>query len=278
MKATVPFIVFGILGLILISCNNKRPPNDRLLAEVNNHKVYFSDFVSEVGNIEPSDTNNQIKRFIDHWIRKQIIFDEVQKSVVLDKEFENLVEDYRSSLKQEQFEKTLIEQELDTFIPTSEVQNYFSSNESYFLLKGPVFKITWVKLKADIPQIDNFFTWWKENDIEKVEQFCSKNAESFSLNHLDWSNLGDIFSVIPHDLFDDNSLKVGKTLQDHHEGYEYFLKIHDRKDKSEKSPLEYVEDEIRMVLIQKRKVEVIRQWKEKLFEEKFISKNVKIYQ
>jgi hypothetical protein len=267
-----------IPAYLIVGCKSKDSVNDSLLAKVYNEKLYLSEAktVLHLG-LNEIDSVQQIRNYVNSWVRKQILAKQVRNSVESKTGIDNLVKEYESSLLLDQFEKELLKEQLDSNINESEIINYFSENMDHFKLAEPIFRLRFVKMEATKPKIDQFFTWWKEDDKTKIADYCEKNASNYILDENIWHELGFINLLMPIGLFDESRLIAKKSFQNNYDSHEYFLYIVDKKDKNDFAPLEYVREDIIQIILQKRKLNLLSRWKEELFEKEFINDNVKIY-
>jgi len=262
----------------LASCRSKIETSDKLLAQVYDDELYLSTVKEAINlKIKSSDSSEQIMGYINSWVRKKILEKTVNIETSKDNEITDLLEEYKSSLLLDKYERKLVMEELDTIVQNSEIINYYNDSKEHFKLTHPIFRLNFIQVEASQPRIDQFYTWLKNDNRKKVHTYCKEYASKYILDDSKWHKLSFLKLLMPEDLFDESRFTAGRMLQENKDGYEYFLKIIDRVDKNEFPPFKFIEDDIERIILQKRKLTLISQWKEKLFEREFLTDNVKIY-
>ena len=248
------------------------------MAEVYGEKLYLSSAQKTIYlNLGEINNSEQISSYVNSWVRKKILEEEIRTSVETDSEIKLLTKKYESSLLLDKFERKLVVGNLDTIIFDSEIKNYYNDNKDHFRLTTPIFRFYFTKIEANKPKIDAFFTWWKRGDKEKVKEYCLNYSSQYLLDDDKWYELTFLKLLMPENLFGESNFTNDKMLQKNKKGNEYFLKIIEKIEKNDFPPLEFVKEDIKRIVLQKRKLSLIRKWKKELFKKEFLNENVKIY-
>ncbi|MFZ4400067.1 MAG: hypothetical protein ACOYO1_08545 [Bacteroidales bacterium] len=273
------FIVI-MLGCFIQSCSDKN--KEELVATAYDYKLYKSDLK---GIIPKGTTKNDsiaiIKNFINNWIRQKIVIQKAEKNLSSDqKDFTSQIENYRNSLLVYSYESKLINQLLDTAVTNSQIQAYYDKNIDNFLLKDNIIKVNYVKLLLNSPykaKIKSLLLSKIDNRSQLID-LCSKQAVNFYFEDDEWLLFSDLLKEIPIETYDQESfLKNNKTIETKDENYYYLIVVKDFKIKESASPLSFEKENIRNIIINKRKLELINKMHTELYNESLKNNDFKIY-
>ena len=115
--------------------------------------------------------------------------------------------------------------------------------------------------------------------FEDIKSFCYQFADKYSLEDSTWINFDDIIQNthlvgIPNKI---QFLKNNKYIESANGDFIYFLKILDYKISEEVSPLSFIEGDIKNIIINKRKVTIKKNLKNKIFNEAKDKNEFEIY-
>ncbi|HMQ06186.1 MAG TPA: hypothetical protein PKC30_02740 [Saprospiraceae bacterium] len=266
--------------LVFLSCESRNSvkTEDRLLAKAGNRTLYLSN----VESVFPvfSDSEDSIiflNNFVDQWIRKTILLEEAEKSLPKDMDINKLVQDYKESLIIHNFEKKVVQERLDTIVSEDEKIRYYQRNRSSFVLNEPIVKAFYAIVPENTSEIREFRNDWVSQKVESMKKYCGKYSLTCSFDQENWILYSDMQTLFPEGMFSDNQLKSGRNLDRFREGNQFFVKILEFRDKNEEAPLEYIEDKIEKIILYNRKIVLLRNMKQRLYEGALELKRVKIY-
>ncbi len=268
-----------ILLLFLSGCKNKTSrQSDQLLAKAGSRSLYLSD----VKGIFPdfSDAEDSIifvNNFVDQWIRKTILLEEAENYLPKEMNINKLVQDYKESLIIHNFEKQIVNEKMDTSVSSDEKLRYYQRNKSSYLLNAPIVRAYYAILPENTSEISDFKKEWIAQKQEYLDYYCDKYRLTCSFDENDWILYSDLLLLIPENTFTDNQLKSGRSLDRVKEGNQYFVKVIEFRDKNHEAPLEYIEDKIEKIILYNRKIVLLKNMKQKLYERALELKKVKIY-
>lgn len=274
-------LIFIALVSFLVSCNSSNQQvakDDVLIASVYDKELYLSSMDGLFGQSQTlQDSQQVVRNYSQKWIREALMLGEAEKNLSESINIKQLVEDYRSSLLIVNYESQLIDQELDTVITASQLDSYYKANKDQYLLSRPIVKFDFAKIIKKTKGLDQFYSDWRKDRMEKVNAFCIKNAEFYQLADTTWHLIEELSALMPADLFRSSSLKKKQDLQKARGNYEYFVKIGDFMDKQEIPPLAYIEDKIKKVILHNRKISLLNKIREQLYNKEILTNKVKIY-
>jgi hypothetical protein len=228
------------------------------------------------------DSTDLIRKYIDNWIRESLVKQKAESNLTDEqKDVEKQLRDYRNSLITYTYEKELVKQKLDTIVADSEIEEYYNNNQSDFELKDNIIKVVYVKVDKKAPGIEKLKKWYKSDNLKDREQltsYCHQFASNFYLDDSSWLLFDDLLKEIPiqtynKELFLQNNrfVEVSDSLND------YFVNIKGFKIRNSLSPLGFEKDNIKNIILNKRKLQLISKMKEDVYNDAANNKKIEIY-
>lgn len=283
MKLLLPTLV--LLSLLIPGCASWEGRNhEKPVARVFEEYLYPSDLneVIPVGS-SPQDSIQIAKSYIDGWVKGKLMQRRAEQSLTEEQmDFERQIEEYHRSLLIYNYKQLLVQQKLDTIIPESEMLSYYQENSSNFLLTEDVIKGTFVKVPLSAPRINELRSWsWnnREEDLEKMEQYCLSYAEKFSNFSDTWVYFSTIKEQLPFQIPDPSRyLRNRNNAENTDSQYRYLLHISDHLTVGEPAPLEMVEEDITNIILNKRKYELLLELENRVYSDGVTRNQFEIYQ
>ena len=192
-----------------------------------------------------------------------------------------MVEDYRKSLITYEYESELVNQKLDTIVSDEEIGVYYEENKTNFELKDNIIKVIYVKVRKKAPKAEKVKDWYKSNetkDKDALASYCHQYAENFYLDENNWLLFDDVLKEIPIKLYDkEQFLQNNRTIETQDSTFLYFVNIKGFMTKNSASPLSFEKDNIRNIILNKRKVNLIKKMREDIYNEAVQNKSFEIY-
>ena len=274
--------------VFLMSCNNlpvdfKKDKNKNAIARVYDKYLYSY----EIKDLVPKDATPQdsamiVKSFVDDWIKQNIVLHQAENNLLDEqKNVEKQLQEYRNSLVTFAYEQELVRQRLDTTVTDEEIEKYYNENNKNFLLKSNIIKATFIKASKKTPKIDKLKSWFnssKEKDRQLLEKFCFQYAIDYSLNDNDWMQFDDLLKRVPIKTYDkEEFLRNNRNIETADSANIYLVKITDFKTNESVSPLAFVKDNIKNLIINKRKLALIEQMQKSAFDQALKNNDFEIY-
>lgn len=274
--------------VFLMGCNNlpvdfKKDKNKNAIARVYDKYLYAHEIIDLVPkDATPQDSSMIVKSFIDDWIKQNIVLHQAENNLLEEhKNVERQLQEYRNSLITFAYEQELVRQRLDTSVTEQEIEQYYNDNKQNFLLKSNIVKATFIKAAKKTPKIDKLKTWFnssKEKDRQLLEEFCFQYALDYSLNDNDWMQFDDLLKRVPIKTYDkEEFLRNNRNIETADSVNIYLIKITDFKTNESVSPLDFVKDNIKNLIINKRKLALIEQMQKSAFDQALKNNDFEIY-
>jgi hypothetical protein len=231
----------------------------------------------------PEDSISLVKSYIGLWLKKKAVVNKAEFNLTAEeKDVENLLQEYRTTLLTYAYEKQMVEQKLDTVVTDSEVQTYYYQFKQDFMLQDPIIKGVYFRILRTAPRLGEFrdlahsygdLAYKRLIDVgAQVADFTDSFEES-------WLSFPLLMQKMPGTVQDPaNFLERYKYLEAEDSRFFHFARIIDFKLPGELAPLEYVKQEIRDVLLNKRKMDFIKQLEESIYNEAVIQNEVEVYE
>jgi hypothetical protein len=272
-------LIFLTSVFILTSCFNNE--KGRVIASVNENYLLLSQVLKEMPN-QIEDSTFFVEKYMNDWIRKQLMIYHAEINLSSDiQNYEKQIEDYRSSLLIYAYQQELINQNFDTSIYYTQVESYYNQYKNEFKLSKNIFKGRFIVVEKSAPQLKNLNKWYKsdkEGSILDLTDYCQQFAKEYYLEDDKWQYFSVFNNLLPEyiqeeDYFLENT--KGVVFED--ENLRYYVFVKDFKINGSVSPLELEQDKIRNVLLNKNKIEYLKQLEDELYQNGLALKKIKIY-
>ena len=272
-------LIFLTSAFILTSCFNNE--KGRIIASVNENDLLLSQVLKEMPN-QIEDSTFFVEKYMNDWIRKQLMIYHAEINLSSDiQNYEKQIEDYRASLLIYAYQQELINQNFDTSIYYTQVESYYNQYKDEFKLSKNIFKGRFIVVEKSAPQLKNLNKWYKsdkEGSILDLTDYCQQFAKEYYLEDDKWQYFSVFNNKLPEyiqeeDYFLENT--KGVVFED--ENLRYYVFVKDFKIKGSVSPLELEQDKIRNVLLNKNKIEYLKQLEDELYQNGLALKKIKIH-
>lgn len=264
--------------LLSISCSRSDvtpPSSEPAIVEVGGKKLYPSQLAMMIHpEISSMDSIAIANAFVDQWIREQLLLREAFKNFSSDFAIEAMVEDYRQQLIKNKFEQQLISRRLDTIVTTNQLETYYEKNKEQYLLPEPLIRCILIRTPQNYSstrQIQNELSNYSSSNQPFRLQLPNIEILITPDNWHLWSEL----SISSKD-FSINRAKQLSLQEQSDKESKYFLKVLELKDEKTPAPLQYIEAQLKMMIVHQRKQKVLDDLKQELYEKALESNVIKI--
>lgn len=283
----------SLLGFtFLFGCEFIKMKNDQAadggnrvaVARVNNAYLY-KDELADI--LTPATTRqDSIERaetYINSWVRKQLLIQEAGKKININEaEVERKILDYRFSLIAYEYQSYYIKQNLDTTVLSADIEKYYTANIDNFVLKQNIIQAVFVKVPKTAPRtnrIKELMFSAKEKDQKELKSYCLSFSTAYHLSDSAWMVFDELvknspLAEIPNKI---QFLKANRYYETSDDSYLYFLKVAKYRISDNISPLEFVRDDIRNIILNKRKVELAKKLEDEVYNKAVREKEFEIF-
>lgn len=268
MRKVCKHIIYFIVTFVLFSSCElfKTQEEKETIARVNDEYLYKSDFVKDFpDNLSEEDSILFFNQYIDNWATKQLLKQRAILNLDNDKllNFDQLAEDYKLDLYTNAYLNALITKTLDTLITKAEYDSQFKNSKQNFILNEELLKFRYVIVDKNHTGIENVEKRFKRYDsIDKIVlDSLSIQFHSFMLNDSIWVKKSQLLQKLPISAngMDSQLLKKSNFIQFEDSIRLYLVRINDLLNRNEQAPQEYMEQTLQQIILNKRKLKLIKQ-------------------
>ena len=273
---------YTIVLTILSSCSLFERTDDILLARLDDAYLYESDVNSLLyKDLSSADSLAFIQQYIYNWAQEELLLKKAELNIDFSEfDIEQRLEDYRRSLLIHAYEQKLIKQNNDTLIESTSIQNYYQQHADDYILAEDIVKLMMVKVSEIAPELDSIKHWVFTKDslnLEAIEAYAHQYAKRFYYNPNEWLNWREFVAFLPETSSNSSFFKQSNTLHLKDSLDVYFVRLFDRRIQGEIAPVEYVQEEIKSILLNQKKLKTVDVIQSKLLEDAKRSKQFEIY-
>ena len=273
---------YTIVLTILSSCSLFERTDDILLARLDDAYLYESDVNALLyKDLSSADSLAFIQQYIYNWAQEELLLKKAELNIDFSEfDIEQRLEDYRRSLLIHAYEQKLIKQNNDTLIESTSIQNYYQQHADDYVLAEDIVKLMMVKVSEIAPELDSIKHWVFTKDslnLEAIEAYAHQYAKRFYYNPNEWLNWREFVAFLPETSSNSSFFKQSNTLHLKDSLDVYFVRLFDRRIQGEIAPVEYVQEEIKSILLNQKKLKTVDVIQSKLLEDAKRSKQFEIY-
>lgn len=236
------------------------------IARVNDKYLYEEDIKGLVP--ESASTEDSIlivNSYINNWARQLLLMEGAQRNLPANKqeEYQKLVEQYKNDLFTKAYLEALVNKTIDTTVSHEDASAFYELNKESFKLNNQLVKFRYISLPQNTLNFDEIKEKFRRFNAEDKVYLDSIAVQfkSYSLNDSIWIKASQIKEKIPV-VNNDNSnqlLKKSNYIQLTDSLNLYLMQVKDVLSQNDYAPLEYVRPSINQIVINKRKLELIKQ-------------------
>jgi len=276
------YILVFTISLLAISCF-RSGSEERPLARVYDKYLY----ADEIRNLippgtSPKDSANKVNNYIDIWMKKQLMIKAAEDNLPDElKDFDKKIEDYRASLLMYTYRQKFIEQKLDTVITNKDLEDYYTTHETEFRLTSNSIKGIYIKVMKIVPEASRIRALYRTtsaNDSVQLAGIAKKSATKFTNFGNDWVFFKDIIKELPITITDQKEFLSTKTYIEVQDSlFYYFVNIKSYKLKGDLAPLTFVKDNVKSIILNKRKVMMIEELEKNIYQNALNHDNLQFF-
>ena len=258
------------LSAVVFSCNNT-DDEDVLVARAGNRVLTWEELQSVIpDNSTIEDSAMLAESYINNWVKEQLIISEAENNLTDEKQkFDDLIENYRKSLLTYAYEQEFVNKWLDTTVSSSEIEQYYNNNINNFQLKDFIVKVKYCAINSDNKQLRNlkkFFLSSEPGDLVKWQQLCVEEGASYYFNEENWMLFDEFLKQVPLKVYDIEAfLRKNKNIEFEKDNNLYLITITNYQLSGSISPLSFEKQKIRDLILNKRKLDLISQMREEIY-------------
>jgi hypothetical protein len=259
-------ILLLILIAILAGCGRKKSDQSRLMVASVGARILYYDQIPKLimPGTSSADSTAIIQNYINSWARKEMLFLKAEENLSNDykADIENQLRDTRANLFIYQYQRQMMVEKMDTTITDDEMENYFAANEKKFTLSSNIVKALYIKLPAEIPNLDKIRYLSRssqQKDLQQLETLCYQFAEKFDDFNEGWIAMNRLSVELPMDIVNqDEFLRYNTWYETKDSSSVYLITFRDYRLRYSLAPYEYVKNDIKSIILNNRRFEFLQ--------------------
>jgi hypothetical protein len=258
-----------ITFIVLTTCDfPKVKDNIQPLARANDVLLLKDDIdFSFIDGATKSDSIIFVQNVINDWATNQLLIDGAIQNLNDETqfEFEQLVQQYKIDLYSSAYLEALVGNNLDSLVSYEELQDVYQLNKELFTLKEDLLKLRYININtslSNLNEVKKMFKRFNSDDRSELDSI-SIQFNSFYFRDTIWIKKEDVISKIkPLELgFNKVLLKKSNFIEIKDSLGLYLIKINEVLQRGKPAPVEYVSPTIKQIVINNRKLNLIRKLK-----------------
>ncbi|MCX7550646.1 peptidylprolyl isomerase [Xanthomarina sp. F2636L] len=271
--------------LLFVSCDFFKETDDRkAIARVNDTYLYEEDIQDLIKEgMSAQDSSMVVANYINHWATEQLLVSGAKLNLTEAKQesFNKFARDYKNELYSKAYMEALVAKNIDTVVSMSEMEAYYNANKQVFVLNEDLIKLRYINIdenRLDLKDTEAKFKRFNEVDKRELDSI-SIQFKSFSLKDSVWVKVEQVVDKIPPITNENRTelLKKSNFIQLKDSLGLYLVHINDVLLRNSTAPLEYVKPTIDKIVINKRKLELIRELEKDIKKDAIKHKKFEIY-
>ena len=276
--------IYFYLFLLFSACNLPTNEESDAVARVGENYLFQSDLQDQIGPRYNGDSLQIANRLVDDWAEQLLYLKkaEINLSSTEKKRLDKLVRTYRNDLYVKTYKDKAIQSQLDSLVEQAEIQDYFVKNKTNFRTNKDLLRGRYVRVRNENYNLRKIRRSLRSfNDVDKV--FLDSIALQFttySMNDSIWVQASQFFNRLP--LISERRYKnflKNNTFFELQDSLEvYLVVIEEVVLRNDLAPMEYVMPTLKQILVNKRKLELMRQFDREIIEEGLLQNTYERYE
>ena len=282
-KSGLKYILVCLTGVLLMQCTNSEVADDKVVAQVGEKKLFQSEISKIIpAEIEDQDSVQMAGDYIRKWVKQELLINKANENLTLEqKNLTKEIEEYRNSLIIYKYKNELMNQQMDTIVTQRQIEQYYNANPDNFKLNRNIVKAIFIKIPNDVanPKLLKELVDDTSNEgLNALREYCIQYAKGFDFFDNNWVDFEIVKRNIPGEITDERQfLALNNQIELKDSIYYYLVSFQDYKIHNELAPIEYVESNIKNLILNRRKIEFLKQVEENVYKEGIRQNKFKIY-
>ena len=280
------FLLGTFVAILVSSCEGlfNEEEEKEPLARVGDTFLYKEDIASLIGDdMTTQDSTIFVNNYINNWASKQLLLSKSKINLPEEKlaEFDRLVSDYRADLYTRAYIEALVNQSQDTSVTKSQLQEFYEREKENFKLNEKLVQLRFVGMSGqflDRDGVESKIKRWEDSDRRYLDSIAVQ-FKKIHFNDSIWVSASRVIQEIPPltQANEDSHLKKSLffELQDSLEVY--LGLVTNVLEVNETAPFDYVEPDIRQLILNRRRLNYIKQLETEIIDEAIKKNEFEVY-
>lgn len=281
MRITNVYII--LLAFLLASCSQFIETSEPI-AKVGEKVLTMKDLSANIPDyLDATDSVLWADDYVKKWVQRELILLKAEQNLEAEmKDVSRELEEYRNSLIVFRYKNELMKQKMDTTVKESVILKYFNDHRESFILNRNIVKAIYLKVPVQVASPETLKEWCASPEKEKqdkLNEYCMTYAKAYDRFNDQWVTASTVLKNTPAEITDQGRyLEKNAFIESTDKVYYYLVYIRDYRLEGEVSPVEYVQNDIRSLILSKQKIEFLKQIEKDIYKEGLDKNKVKIFQ
>jgi hypothetical protein len=277
-------IALLLTTLMTVACGNEDIHHGKTpIARVFDSYLYYEDLGDLVPKgASPNDSTLLVQQYINVWVKQQLMIKKAELNLKPEEmDVQKQLDEYRNNLLIYKYKDAFVKENLDTVVTQEQMEEYYHNTPDNFMLNTPAVRCIFVQIldtPEDVYNVQRLLNFHSEKDSLALLDFCHEKAAKFETFDNHWTTLAQASNLMPTAVSEkDFALKAHGVIRINEGAYVYLLKIRDFMPAGDVMPYEMAEPSISMILLNRRKTEIINRLEKSIFDNAERNKNIEYY-
>lgn len=272
--------------VLFLSCDSlfKKQEPDDAVARVNDNYLYREDIQKIVPEgASKADSTLIVDNYINNWASRILLFENSKLNLpeAQQENYNDLVDEYKSDLYSKAYMEALVKRSIDSVVNNEEAADTYEANKESFKLNDELLKLRYISLPqnaVNLSDIKSKFRSFKKEEKVFLDSI-SVQFNSFTLNDSVWVRASQVLEKIPpaNQSNKNQLLKKSNFLQLKDSLNLYLIQINDVLLRNDYAPLDYVRPTVNQIILNRRKLDLIKEIKKEIIKDANKNKEFEVY-
>lgn len=277
--------ILFLLALTVGSCSYfKEEEKPEAVARV--EKEYLD--ASELKGIVPPGTSKEdsiaiVKSYIDRWASQKLLYNAAQVNLSKEKqaEYAKLIRQYEIDLYTGAYLEEVVKRSVDTVVTKEELAAYYNTNKDNFKTTGTLVRLKYVRLDKEHPKfslVKSRFLSGNKKDLKSLNDMAIQ-FKSYAFNDSTWVDMNQVYAKLPFITPENRDKYISSSMSYQYPDSTdvYIVKVVKVLDRNQVSPFEYIKPTLQQLIINNRKLELIKKFQKEITDDAIKNNEYEIY-
>uniref|UniRef100_UPI003216CA1E hypothetical protein n=1 Tax=uncultured Draconibacterium sp. TaxID=1573823 RepID=UPI003216CA1E len=261
----------------------KQETGDQPVARVGDKMLYQSN-IAEIlpKNSSKEDSILLANDYINKWVKQELLIQKADENLSPEqKNVDDELRAYRNSLIIYKYKNELIKQRMDTVVSDSQIEEYYNNHPDNFNLNRSIVQAIFVKIPSELANpelIKGMIEDTSDEGLSVLKEYCGQYAKKFDISIENWIDFQVLKNNLPIEIESPERFLRENSLKEMNDSnYYYLVSIHDYKLTNDLAPIEFVENNIKNLILNQRKIKFLKDIEENVYTEGLRQNKFRIY-
>ncbi len=275
-------LYISFLALSLTACNSFLA-KDEPVARVGERQLTMKELSGYIPDyLDATDSALWADDYVKKWVQRELLLLKAEENLKADlKDVSKELEEYRNSLIVFRYKNELVKEKMDTTVSDTNIQKYFNEHRESFILNRNIVKAIYIKIPVQVSNPDNIKDLCMTDNKEKqakLNEYCMSYAKAYDRFNDQWVAADMVLKNTPAVIKDqDQFLERNRFVESTDMNYYYIVCIRDYRLSGQVSPIEYVQNDIKNLILSKQKIDFLKQIEKDIYKEGVDNNKVKLF-